>query len=130
MGTAPVKDIATWCLFIDDLRHKSSVDWDGAAVISAKTVEESIELIESHRQLPLHISFDHDLGEGQPPATAIMWHLINGHLDGKWDCNNIRSVQVHSANPVGADNLVKLWQCFCTEHGIVMDITRKEAIEK
>jgi hypothetical protein len=76
------------------------------------------------------ISFDHDLGKGQPPATAFAWWLINGHLDELWDCKTIRQVQVHSANPEGGRNIYLLWEGFCREHDIECKINRVKAIQK
>jgi hypothetical protein len=119
-------------LFIDDVRNTMDVDlspmWLGMDVRTAHTYEMAIEIIEK-LGLPERISFDHDLGEGQPPATHIMWHIINGHLDGKWDCTYMKEVQVHSANPVGARNLLLLWRGFCQEHDIVMDIVSKPCLK-
>ncbi len=124
-----------WCLFIDDIRKVSDVDlnsWNlptaGLEIKIAETYEAAIRYLDLYG-LPEYVSFDHDLGENQPPATAIMWHIINGHLDEKWNCASMKVVQVHSANPVGARNLLLLWQGFCKEHGLTMDIVSAPALK-
>lgn len=140
MGTAPIHELATWNLFIDDLREPQHVKWAMGGpsseytqawvqAVVARTVSEAIDQLERHHFLPNCISFDHDLGPGEPPATEVMWYLINGHLDAKWNCDEIYGVQVHSANPVGAANLLALWEGFCRFHNIKMLISQVEARE-
>lgn len=123
-----------WCLFIDDIRHPPDVrlgpEWQSLEndFLIARTCEDAIAMING-RGLPAYITFDHDLGEDQPAATTIMWHIINGHLDEKWDCSIIRDVQIHSANPVGAKNLFLLWEGFVREHGLPSTTTMRPALK-
>lgn len=121
-----------WSLFIDDIRNPEDVAlsglWSNASIRLARTVEDAIRLIETH-ELPELISFDHDLGADQPAATKIMWHLINGHLDEKWDCSKIKEVTIHSANPVGSRNLLLLWKGFCDEFGLPTTIRLAPALK-
>lgn len=128
----PMTGSQPWNLFIDDIRKTKDVDlspmWLGMDIRWAKTCEEAIHYIETHG-LPERISFDHDLGPDTPPATHIMWHIINGHLDEKWDCSTMKEVMVHSVNTPGADNLLKLWRGFCTEFDLVMDTGWKPALK-
>lgn len=125
-GTPP------WNLFIDDIRDTHDVDlspmWLGMDIRKAKTCEEAIFFLENYG-LPERISFDHDLGPDTDHATKIMWHIINGHLDEKWDCNTMKEVMVHSVNTPGAENLLKLWRGFCDEFSIVMDTGWKPALK-
>lgn len=121
-----------WSLFIDDIRNPDDValsgSWSSASVRLARTVDSAIDLIETHG-LPELISFDHDLGADQPAATLVMWHLINGHLDKKWDCSKIKEITIHSANPVGAKNLLLLWKGFCNEFSLSTSIHLAPALK-
>lgn len=125
-----------WKLFLDDLRGVASVGWTilrathtESHVRVARTVAEAKALIEKHG-VPIEISFDHDLGgDAAGDGGALMWWLINGHLDGAHDCAEIKLVQVHSANAVGAENLMRLWQGFCTEMDLSCEIRRVHAEE-
>lgn len=127
-----VKGGSPWNLLIDDIRDTMDVAlspmWLGMDIRVARTCDDAIRFIETHG-LPERISFDHDLGPDTPPATHIMWHLINGHLDEKWDCGTIKEVQVHSVNTPGAENLLKLWRGFCNEFDLVMDTGWKPALK-
>lgn len=111
-----VSTIGPWYLFIDDERNPSDVLMNVPETKIARTAGQAIELIELHG-LPNQVSFDHDLGDG-PSAMNVMWHLIHGHLDERWDVGTIARVQVHSMNPVGAKNLMQLWNGFCQAEGI------------
>lgn len=119
--------VMPWGLFLDDERMPVDVSWSSCEI--ARTVDEAIKLIDE-KGLPQSISFDHDLGKDQPVATVFMWHLINGHLDEKWDCSKIKLVQIHSANPEGVKNLIGLWEGFIQDQGIKCKITRVKAIQK
>lgn len=126
LNTAPRE----WALFLDDDREPSHAAFMqmNIELRVARTVEEAVRLVDLHG-LPCKISFDHDLGKDQPPATAFAWHLIHGHMDGKWDCSKIWAVQIHSANPEGGRNIFLLWENFCREFNIVCAIKRVKAIQ-
>ena len=51
------------------------------------------------------------LGNGVDAPVLLHW-LIEQHLDGHLDCTKIVTVGVHSANPVGRENLLGLWVSF------------------
>ena len=93
----------------------------------AKSSDEGKEIIQQCLDdgwgLPILISFDHDLG-GDDTGFKFMWWLINGHLDEKWDLSKVELIQVHTANPVGAEKLTKLWESFCKSHGLECKIER------
>lgn len=94
----------TWKLFLDDLRAPPNGSW---------TVARSVAAAEQHiltYGLPLIMSLDHDLG-GAEDAPALLHWLIDQHLDGNLDIKHI-AVSVHSANPVGVQNLLGLWSSF------------------
>lgn len=119
-----------WRLFLDDERAPGDAGWSGHDVLVARTCAEAELAIGACVGLPVAISFDHDLGENQPVAVEFMWWLINGHLDGLWDCSQIKTVQVHSANIKGAENLIGLWEGFCKTHEFRCTIIRVKALSK
>jgi hypothetical protein len=105
-----------WGLFLDDERQPISAGSffsspTPVVVRVARSVDEAIELLGANG-VPSRISFDHDLGPSQPTAMAFMRYIIDAHLDKKLDLSAIEKVQVHSANPVGAENLIYLWNSF------------------
>ena len=58
---------------------------------------------------PIEImSFDHDLGDGEPDGYEIIKWLANEWL-GRWP----GEVRVHSANPVGAKNICLFAENVC-----------------
>lgn len=90
-------------LYIDDLRMpKTDQNW-----IIVRNFEEGVKLVEE-LGFPAYVSFDHDLGEYGDEKT--------GYDFAKWlvECDIIHDVMtedfdfnVHSANPVGAENIEK-----------------------
>jgi len=92
--------IKTWELFLDDVRDA----WDPDHVV-ARNVKEAKELIEK-KGCPEFISFDHDLGENETAMDLINWMIekdLNDH--GKFIPQNF-GFFVHSANPVGSQNII------------------------
>lgn len=93
-------------LYLDDERFpKLSDDW-----IIVRSFDEFIKII-LDKGLPSHISFDHDLGDNVPTGFDCVKWMIHGM---KYDLRNV-DINVHSANPVGRDNiegLVKSWNKF------------------
>lgn len=98
-----------YTLFLDDLRHPTS-NLENVKV--ARNVSQAIKLVEENG-VPEVISFDHDLGSGEPTAVRFMWWLLDQHMDEKIDLNKVKRVFIHSANPVGAKNLKGIWDGFC-----------------
>ena len=95
----------TWKLFLDDLRAPP----DGTWVVARSVAAAQAHITEYG--LPHTVSLDHDLGNGTDAPVLLHW-LINQHLDGVIDCTKITTVGVHSANPVGRENLLGLWVSF------------------
>lgn len=86
----------TWSLFIDDLREPpGDQQW-----VVCRSTEEALTAV-SELGLPGFISFDHDLG-GDDTAMAFLSRLVNELWDGSAPPPDYR---VHSANPVGAQNI-------------------------
>jgi hypothetical protein len=89
-------------LFIDDLRDPTSPDW-----VVARDSAAAIKLLETCG-CPVEISFDHDLG-GEDTAIPVVKRLIDLDLDcgGKYIPEDFH-FSVHSANPVGRENIGEL----------------------
>lgn len=86
-------------LFIDDIRHPPVGDW-----IVVRSSVEALAWMAEHG-VPAMISFDHDLG-GDDTAMVVVHALVEQDLDsgGKTIPNDFRYI-IHSANPIGAENL-------------------------
>lgn len=98
----------SWRLFLDD-------QWDDPEMpfrhppknfIPARSSAEAIRLTQE-KGPPSFISFDHDLGGGDDAMAYIRW------LSEKWYDTPVPDYQIHSANPVGAQNIhskMKSWR--------------------
>jgi hypothetical protein len=92
----------TYRLFIDDCREPATDGW-----VIARTSADAIKLLETHG-CPFEISFDHDLG-GDDTAMVFVKRLIGLDLDsGSRFIPNDFTYSVHSANPVGRENIAGL----------------------
>jgi hypothetical protein len=97
-------------LFLDDLRQPPDRTWTVARSF------EAAKFLVSRFGVPAQISFDHDLGasnDGEPFKTGYdfaKW-LIEEHLEGRIDISKTK-ITVHSANPVGRDNIEGLFASF------------------
>ena len=82
-------------LWLDDERRPPSDEWDWA-----RTFLSAIELILTHRVIYDEFSLDHDLSEHEPTGyDFIRWVAIS-----RPDLLP-RIIRIHSANPVGAENM-------------------------
>lgn len=87
-------------LYLDDERYPKLIDVKWTIV---RSFDEFTSII-LYQGLPRSISFDHDLGEGQPTGyDCVKWMVYNM----QYDLRNI-DINVHSANPVGRDNILGL----------------------
>lgn len=124
----PITRSIKWALFLDDTREPVSVGFSTRGLVRvARSSAEAKTLIEAWG-LPAEISFDHDLG-GDDTGFSLLWWLINGHQDEKWDLRGVSHVQVHSANPIGAGKIASLWESFAKHSGIETKIRRVRAYE-
>lgn len=106
-------------LYIDDLRNPPSRKWEVARSLSA------VEWYLDNVGIPLFISFDHDLGDDVPSGYDIAKMLIDRALDGKIDLTKVKQVNVHSANPVGAENIRGIFSSyfrFCVSEGTMVNM--------
>lgn len=70
-----------------------------AGFIPARSSQEAIRLFQE-KGLPEFISFDHDLGEGDNAMAYLRWIAQAAYNE------KVPEYQVHSANPVGRDNII------------------------
>lgn len=95
-------------LFLDDERTpKTKGPW-----VVARSYDEFVSIIKE-KGAPIYISFDHDLGEEKSGLDCVKW-LINNNIV-------VRDFNVHSANPVGRDNIIskmKSWIKFVDVYGV------------
>ena len=87
-------------LFIDDVREPPSDEW-----IVVRSSAEALDYVKNNGW-PRFISFDHDLG-GEDTTMIFLKHLVYEH----WDGTTLPpDYVVHSANPVGAKNIVSFME--------------------
>lgn len=99
-----MKQTKPWKLFLDDIRFPPK---DGFIV--ARTVDEAQRLIEQYG-MPEYISFDHDLGVDEmgnliPDGYDFAKWLVAMDMDGEITLPKNFTFEVHSKNPVGAENI-------------------------
>ena len=86
-------------LFVDDLRMPVGSDW-----VIVRSSEEAINWLRKNG-MPDLISFDHDLG-GEDTAIKIVNWIIERVLDECLFFHDGFEYTVHSANPVGRENII------------------------
>lgn len=92
----------TYSLYLDDEREpKTDKDW-----VIVRSYDAFVETIEK-QGLPAEMSLDHDLGEDSQSGYACAKWLVERCLDEGWDLAPV-DINVHSANPVGAENIRSL----------------------
>lgn len=97
---------AAYRLFIDDIRDPVEPRW-----VVVRTSAEAIACLEEWG-CPCEISFDHDLGDDDT-AMVVVKRLIDLDLDGGGRFIPADfSFSVHSANPVGRQNIVGLLRSY------------------
>ena len=104
-------------LYLDDVRNPNGKDW-----IVVRTYEEFTTWI-TENGIPDEISFDHDLAHINYDSTNGQENFVyrekTGYDAAKWLCEYcwtngipIPEWNVHSANPVGRDNIIQLVKNF------------------
>jgi len=86
-------------MFLDDVRMPR-----GRFDVIVRSSQEAIDHISKHG-VPDFISFDHDLG-GDDDAMRVVNFIIESDLDGDISIPSGFSFHVHSANPIGARNIL------------------------
>ena len=96
-------------LYLDDVRIPDpQLPWN-----IVRSYEAAIEFVLRHG-CPDVISFDHDLGEGKSGYDFAKW-LVEMDLDKKIEIPQHFSYIVHSANPVGKENIIGLLESYLRE---------------
>ena len=86
----------TWNLYIDDIRFPpGDRDW-----LVCRSSQEALDRV-AEMGMPQFISFDHDLGE-EDTTMVFLCRMVNEVWDG---VSVPPDYQIHSANPVGAENI-------------------------
>ena len=104
-------------LYLDDIRVPKTDGWD-----IVRTYEDFVGWI-TKNGIPDEVSFDHDLAEiNYDPSTfteTFKYYEKTGYDAAKWLCEYcwtnglpIPKYNVHSANPVGRDNILQLLENF------------------
>jgi hypothetical protein len=91
----------SWKLWLDDQHDEPEMVFRHPPkdFIAARSSAEAIQLTQE-KGLPNFISFDHDLGGPDDAMKYISW-ISHALYD-----STVPDYQVHSANPVGRDNIV------------------------
>lgn len=90
-------------LYLDDVRDAPHEDFD-----VVRNYSQFVNYILT-KDMPEIISFDHDLGE-EKTGYDCMKYLVEYLIDNPDSFHPF--VNVHSQNPVGAENIFKYWQSF------------------
>ena len=104
-------------LYLDDVRTPNSEGWE-----IVRSYNDFIAWIQENG-LPDEVSFDHDLADvhydPQTTKQSFSYHETTGYDAAKWLCDYcwtnglpIPSWNVHSANPVGRDNIIQILKSF------------------
>ena len=111
-------------LFLDDIRNPKTDGW-----YIVRNFEDFVNFINKNG-LPDEISFDHDLGDdiarenvengmSKKKARELKKEVKSGYDCAKWLCEYcwgnglpLPTWNVHSANPVGRDNIISILQSF------------------
>ena len=97
----------SWKMYIDDERFPKA---EGFIIVRSVAEAQSIILTQG---CPSFISFDHDLGDQVPTGHDLVKWLVDEDLkqEGKFLPDNF-TFNVHSANPVGRDNIISLFTSY------------------
>jgi hypothetical protein len=93
-------------LYLDDIRNPKNSDFS-----IVRSFEDAVNHVIQHG-FPNYVSFDHDLGEGDSRTGydfakwLVEYDLNHNAMPKDFDYN------VHSANPVGAENIRHLLDCY------------------
>jgi len=96
-------------LYLDDLREPQTPGW-----IIVRTYEAFIATIKE-KGTPTEISFDHDLGWDEEKNEERK----SGYDCAQWIVENeipLEAFNVHSANPVGAGNIIAVLTKYCRDN--------------
>lgn len=98
-----------WKLFVDDMRNPfDNEDW-----VIARSSSEAIYEIRQRGSMPTHLALDHDLGGDDTVMIFLrdLYHFWEEEHSAKKEL--IPEYTVHSANPIGTENIrsfMKSWK--------------------
>lgn len=115
-----------WILFLDDIRFpvdvKLAFDTNDLVII-ARSFDDAVWYVLRHG-LPYQIYFDHDLaddhyenGDGEKTGLTFAKWFCDYIMDNSLDIPEDFQYYVHSANPVGAENIKSYMQNFLKVYG-------------
>lgn len=96
----------TYKLYLDDIRNPKNSDFR-----VVRSFEDAVNYV-IQNGFPCYISFDHDLGENDSRTGydfakwLVEYDLIHNVMPEDFEYN------VHSANPVGAENIRNFMDCY------------------
>lgn len=113
-------------LYLDDIRNPTTKGWD-----IVRSYDEFVDYV-TKNGVPDMVSFDHDLGmehikfyfdngghENPPNPQEVQFETKTGYDVAKWLCDYcyenglpLPEWNVHSANPVGRDNIISVLKSF------------------
>ena len=110
-----------WKMFLDDIRHPKTDGW-----VLCRSFDDAVSTIESYGCFPAYISFDHDLGVARRDGDTksgydfAKW-LVEQEMNGKFLFPEGFAFNVHSANPVGKENIEKYLESYFRFRGVKND---------
>ena len=98
----------TYTLYLDDVRDPQDTyqNQDTGSWVVCRGYDEAVQEM-TQRGWPSMVSFDHDLGDGVPTGMDFARYLVEQDMASDGMPNGFRYA-VHSANPVGRDNIIGL----------------------
>lgn len=94
----------TYSLYIDDERTPKTSPPVGDEWVICRNEEAVKQVV--RKGWPAYVSFDHDLGEDEPTGYSVAKTMVYWHMyDPVYSKLPFPEVNVHSANPVGRDNI-------------------------
>lgn len=95
-------------IYLDDVRNPQT---EGFTVL--RSYQEFVDYVLMFG-CPSYVSFDHDLGNDIPSGYDCLKWLIDHDLQSQGFIPDDFEINVHSANPVGKENIEKLWSSYKT----------------
>lgn len=103
-----------WILFLDDLRFPEDVRYAYGSykdLVICRSMDDAVWAVKQYG-LPVFVSFDHDLadvhyiiGDGEKTGFTFAKWFCDYIMDNELELPDGFAFHVHSANPVGAENI-------------------------
>ena len=100
-----------WRLFLDDVRYPPSStigDYDWRL---ARNFDDAFWMLRTYG-MPQAMSLDHDLGLNSLTGMDFLKTVVAYLIENPDQLAADFTLEVHSANPVGAENMRSYWQCY------------------